>query len=201
MQIRSSSPTTHSERKIFFSVLGVCIVGSIVAFMVLGCVSIYLLSSRTWPVVFLSRLLPFPAASVNGTWIPFSVWASDTNAFVALAEQGKPSIPSALSRPDIGRAVMQTLIRNQVIVDLAKKQGIEVTSMEIDAAFADLQKTTVSKDALRTLHWSDATIKEQIVLPSLLGKRLAERLGSVTAADTAVQDAMKKAEAKVFLRL
>jgi hypothetical protein len=169
-----------------------------------GFVGLYLVSSDAAPFRLLARTLPFPAAAVDGQYIRYSEWSDDTRAFVALAEQGQVSIPGAFSRHDIAKNVMDRLIRNRLLERLARERGIEVSADEVDKEYgkvaADSAEQKLLGEMLKALGWSDRDVKEQIVRPYLLGRRLSERLGSVAAADQAVADALQKANVKIYVK-
>lgn len=192
------------RRRIWPVVLPVALLGAIVAAAAVGMIGLYVLGSTAAPFRFLADVLPFPAAYVDGQAIRYSEWSEDTRAFVALAEEGKVSIPGAVSRHDIAKNVMDRLVRNRVLERIAKERGIEVTDAEIDKEYASVagndadQKTLEAM--LKELGWSEVDVKTQIVRPFLLGQRLSERLGSVAAAEKAIADATAAADVKVLVK-
>ncbi len=191
-------------RNPWFVVVPVAVAGSLVAAVGAGILCLYVLGNDSAPVRLLAAAIPFPAATVDGVSIRWSRWNDLTRAFVALAEQGKTSISGAASRHDIGRNVLDRLVRNAVLERVAERRGIVVADAEADAEYRRVAKDQDDRQTLdallRELGWSDADVKREIIRPYLIGRRLSERLGSVAAAEKEVDQAMADAPVKVYVR-
>jgi len=185
-------------------VIPIVIVGVAVLTATVGVLGLYVFSSSAAPFTLLAHAFPFPAAYVDGQAIRYSDWSDDTRAFVALAEQGKVSIPGAVSRHDIAVNVMDRLVRNKVLDKLALERGIAVSDTEIGKEFdrvaSGSENRATLEAMLKALGWSDNDVKTQIVRPYLLGQRLAERLGSVAEADQAIEDAIAASDVKILVK-
>ncbi len=198
------SKRVGSLRRLGLLVGVILCIGFSLFFVSIGVVGLYGFSSDALPFRLMARVFPFPAARVNGELIRYSVWSDDTRAFVGLAEAGKESIPDALTRHDIAQSVLDRLVRNQVLERVAEEKGISITDSEVDAEY--LRVTEKKEDAasmkttLKTLDWSVADVKLQIIRPYLLGRRLTERLGSVAAADVVLVKALQEANVQVYVR-
>jgi FKBP-type peptidyl-prolyl cis-trans isomerase (trigger factor) len=99
---------------------------------------------------------------------------------------------------------MDRLIRNRVLEKVAKERGIQVSAKEIDDEYdkvvADSKDRKTLEEMLRALGWRESDVKEKIVRPYLLGRRLGERVGSVAEAEKIISEAIKNANTKIFVR-
>ncbi len=200
----TGTPTAIRHRGIWWTVVPIGAVGLVTALATWGLLGLYVFGQDGLHVRLLAKVFPFPVASVDGSVIRYDEWSGITRAFVSLAEQGKVSVPGSVSRHDIGRNVLNRLIQNRVLLDLARERGITVTEDEIDAHFRGVADDPGDRktlgELLTALGWSEADVKERVVKPYLVGRRLQERLGSVAAADKALEEASAAAAIKVYVK-
>ncbi len=196
--------TSVKKANVLFWVAPAALVGLLFLTLGVGLVGLYVYSSDAWPFVALAKALPFPAALVNGEIIRYSEWSDDTRAFLALAESGKVAVSGAATRHEIAKNVMDRLVRNRIMAALAAEKGVTIADSEIEKEFsavaANAGEQKSLEEMLKALGWSDQDVKDQIVRPYLLGRRLSERLGSTTAAEALVADALQKANIKIFVK-
>ncbi len=199
------STPSRKPRNVWIVVLPVAFFGFVLSLCLLGILSLYVFSWDGAPARFLAGVFPFPAATVDGTVVRWSVWNDDTRAFMLLAEQGKVSIPGAITRDQIGKDVLDRLIRNAILKRVADEHGITVSDAEVNAEYVKIKDGPKDQAALaemlKSLGWSEADVKSQVVMPYLLGRTLSERLGSVAAAEKELADAAARAKIQIFVKL
>jgi hypothetical protein len=195
--------TPRPRGSLFFAVF----VAAVGAALLLACgtmTAIYTLRLDAAPIRAVAAIVPIPAARVDGSLIRYAEWIEDTRAFLALAESGRGSIPGARTRDEIGQSVMARLIRNRILERIAADRGITVSDAEVDAELAAAASDDAGRralaDLLQGLGWSERELKEKVLRPAVVARRLADRLGSVAAAEAAVEEALGRASVQVYVR-
>ncbi|TAL20525.1 hypothetical protein EPN90_00730 [Patescibacteria group bacterium] len=193
-----------NSARVWFAVLPAVLLGFLVMLMIVGWFLIYVIKEDSRFAHALARVIPYPAAAVDGQYIFYAEWAGITRAFLSLAEKGQVSITGAVSRHDIADNVMNVLIRDKILFSLARERGITVSDAEVTEEYGRAVSNSQDRQTLavllRGLGWSERQVKEQIVRPYVVGRRLAERLGSVALAEKAIAEARAGARIKIFVR-
>lgn len=141
-----------------------------------------------------ARLLPLPAALVQGRPVWLSNVFADARGFLAWQEMQKNVMPDErLGWEEIEQNVLARHVEMAQLAALAQERGIAVTDAEVDAEFAKTSDPAIA-EMRKALGWSERDFKKNVIAVYLLRNRLAQTLG------TAVLDAeLAKKEGVVLL--
>ena len=105
-----------------------------------------------------TKVLPYPAAIVNGSVIRWSDFSDELSALERFYAQQRAAGPSGAAYPsesDLKQRVLDRLVKDALAAQLASRYGITVTSVDVDKAY-------------------DGTILDQSALGTATGKAKAE---------------------------
>lgn len=151
----------------------------------------------TW-VDRITNAVPFPVTIVNGNWIRYSQYASDKTTLSYYITQSAAS--SAAAKPtsrDMSKVIINRLVYDTVLKQVALKNGIAVSSEEVDKQLQDIATSSGSTiDTLGTTlqqqYGMDVEkFKSAILRPYLIFQKLDQKFASDTSAD---EQARAKAE-------
>jgi parvulin-like peptidyl-prolyl isomerase len=147
----------------------------------------------------ITRVLPFPAATVNGHFITLNDYNFELAAWTkASASQGEDTDVSTLKSD-----VMEKMIYDEALTQLASKFRVKVTTEELDEALLEIAESDFGgeeqlKEQSETMFgWTVETFKDRLVYPYVLSNKLNE---SFANREDVVKVARDKAE-KVLARL
>lgn len=138
---------------------------------------VYLEKSETGPVKFSAKIYPFPAAFVSGNII----WAKDYYQQISyirqFSEKTKQSSPDAkLLRSQI----MDQLVENRLLAWEASKNGLRVTSKDIDDAFGKIVSESGGeanvKKVLRELYGMSEKEFKELVKQQVTKEKIQDQL-------------------------
>lgn len=171
---------TRKELKISYLAIGV-----IVLVLAGFCLSFYLLAPTGKAAQSLAAAIPIPIARVNQSWIQYSDFLDDFHTlshFYQLQNEKNSAIPIPADKI-LKQGVVDRLIRNEIIKQLAKEKGIAVDKTAIENEIQKIIKEAASPEEieqeLQTLYkWDLSTFKEKVVVPYLLQQKVAAALAN-----------------------
>lgn len=169
-------------RVVSFGLAGLLVVGIIVL-----SVGIYAFHWESSFMGGISRAVPFPALSVNGTWKSYHDYleAVDTLDY----SLGQPSVLQAsgfTKKPtpkELRIMVIDRIAKEEIVRQLAAKQSVTVTKADVDAEVKKLtdqygKPADVEAQIRQLYRWDLATFRVKVIEPFLLRQRLQDKIGS-----------------------
>jgi hypothetical protein len=154
----------------------------------------------------LTKALPYPAALVNNNLIRYSDFTDDLqtlNRFYSKLSERDPSGPAAPSDAEVRKTVMDRLIQNEVLKELAVKYNLTVTDKDIDDEFSKLasqptaDNKSISDEIMDLYGWTVPQFKEKVLRPYLLQQKLAEVLQKDEELNKLAEDKAKEVLSKL----
>lgn len=133
-----------------------------------------------------ARVLPYPAASVNGSVITFREYLDDVdtvNHFFARqqATGGDPEFAPP-SDQEIRVGVLDRLIQTEVLEAEAARYKIAVTQEDLDTEYGNLEGDTAQSEAaaqiLDLYGWTADMFKQRVIRPYLMQQKLAQAISN-----------------------
>ncbi|MBI4426650.1 MAG: peptidylprolyl isomerase [Candidatus Kerfeldbacteria bacterium] len=143
------------------------------------------------------RLVPIPAVSVNGRWRSYYDFLDAVGTLEYSFNQEAVRQASGLTtkppRPQIQTIVLDRLVKEELVRQLARRRGVTVSTADIEAEMQKLieqsgDAATVTAQIKQLYNWDLATFRQRVVEPYLLRQRLQESI--------AADEAINKAEAE-----
>jgi len=151
------------------------------------------------------RTVPLPAALVNNNIIKYSDFNDDIKTltrFYSKIGAQQPDVPKPTDS-EIRKNVMDRLVQNEVLKELALKYNLSVSDQDIETEFNKLSSQrdpssgSVSDEIMDLYGWSVGQFKEKVLKPYLLQQKLADALTKDEAVNKAAEDKAKEVLAKV----
>ncbi len=159
-------------------------------------------------------VVPFPVTIVNGTWVPYKQFTSDTTTLAYyIAQSAAASSAAQPSAQDLAKIIINRLVYDAVLDQVAQKNSVAVSTEEIDKQLQDIATSSgATTDALASTlqqqYGMDVEkFKSAILQPYLLFQKLDQKYASDAAADATAkakaEDVLKqvKAGTKTFAEL
>ena len=192
-----SWPPTKRCKKIILLVVAILLTVFFALSMV-GLVA-YKMDSNSRLISVITRILPFPAATVNGHFITLNDYNFELAAWTkASASQGADTDISTIKSD-----VMEKMIYDEALTQLARKFRVKVTAEELDKELTTIAESDFGgekqlKEQAETMFgWTVETFKERLVYPYVLSNKLNEAFAKEEDVTKAARD---KAE-KILARL
>lgn len=174
---------TGKIQKVLLYGLGGLISAAIIVIIVVG-VGVY---SWNWNNKYVNKVIeivPYPAAMVNYRPIKLYDFRKEVETLTFYYQQQKSANPDLVQIPDnkeIKRMVLERLIRNEFLIEQARKEKISVSKAEIDQELDKIiaeagSSGEVEKTLRETYNWSLSEFKLKILKPFLLGSKLEEKI-------------------------
>jgi hypothetical protein len=172
------APHLHWLRRILLGLL-ILIVGLFVVFSV-G----YLRFGWQKKILLLpAKVLPFPVAIVNGTWLSYYDYQTDTPKIAGYLER-YGNAPDTLAQLKItldqqARKVdLNKIFGETILMKLAKQRNITIEQKDVDTAYDDYVKQSSEPakvgELINTLYgWTEAQFKEKVVKAQVIQNKLA----------------------------
>jgi foldase protein PrsA len=169
-------------------------------------VGIYKFGWRGSATNVLVHAVPYPAALVNNNIIRYSEYADDIqtlNRFYSKLSERDPGQPAPPSESEVKKTVLDRLIQNEVLKEVAIKYNLTVTDKEIEDEFSKLASQPVQgaqdiSDEIMDLYgWTVPQFKEKVLRPFLLQQKLAEALMKDEAMNKEAADKAKEVLGKI----
>lgn len=150
----------------------------------------------------LASIIPFPAASVNGSWISFADFAK----YLQIANL--PDLPSDSPfknlDPQTKKAqVLQALIENEIILKAAKIENLMTSRQEIDRQlekeFMEKTKEEREKTIREILKISEEDYIQYILIPSLTKQKFYQARIAPQSFDAWMKNKLKTSKVRVFI--
>lgn len=153
------------------------IVGCVFVFLICA-VGIFGLSVYQWHsenklVLTVMRVVPFPAAMVDGRIIPYYDWQKETAAVMRFTEK---KIGNA-KQSDVKKNVLSKLIQEAIYKNIAKELDVAVSNDEMQTYTDKVAEQLGGKDKLienikDSFGWDLETFKVRIIFPQVLREKL-----------------------------
>ncbi len=188
-------PGNMNMKKLVSSAIGVLAVLLVIVTLVFG-VLVYGYQSDNVIVKDVSSVIPYPAETVNGTWVTYHQFMFEVNAN-EMADQYNAKLnnqPAIDYKSTVGKAqlkrikqyVMTKLRSDVVTAQLASQKKIKVTSKDVDGLLTQLYQryggqTSLLKTLKQVYGWNLSDLKS-VVYKQLL----AQKLQTAVSADPAL---------------
>ncbi len=146
----------------------------------------------------ITKVIPYPAAFVNHRVVRFSDYAEDIRTLEYIFEnQGQDILGAEVpSEKELRERVLEKLIQNELVYQLAKKYGIKISSGEVEAEMEKIIKQDGSledvKETLKNQYgWEIDQFKKKVLEPFLVQQKLQE---AMSRDEDLNKEAKKKAE-------
>lgn len=182
-------------------VLGVLILGT--ATIVVGSYTKHWSSSVIQTA---SRVVPYPAVIVNGHWTSYHDYLENVKTLNYSYSQPEVLQASGLSskpsEKDVEAMVLDRMVKDEIVRQLAAKNGITVNQATIDAELKKLVDQTGStadvENRIRQFYgWDLKTFGKEVLGPYLLRQRLQEKI----AMDDAINAEQKQRAEALLVRV
>ncbi len=143
-------------------------------------------------------VVPYPAAIVNVSIVPYSTFLDDVdtlNFFYAAQQTLNPGV-QAPSEQELRQIVLTRMIKDILMRKKAQAYGVSISQADVDKEFQSIVSQAGSVEEVRqtltTLYnWDEKTFKDKVLLPFLLSRALEEKLAYDPQLN---KDAKQKAE-------
>ncbi|MFH1225669.1 MAG: SurA N-terminal domain-containing protein, partial [bacterium] len=173
-------PGNKGAKSVVYGLLAGLLAVFILALIVIG-VGIY---RYNWQGAFIQKtvkIFPYPAARVNWHFLSYADYLEEVNVLTNFyakqaAETGSPAVPNE----EIRKRVMDRQIRNEFFQQLAKKDDLKITDVDVEVAWQSMIKSGGSTEAqisqmVQDLYgWAPAVFKQKIIQPSLTEEKVRE---------------------------
>lgn len=170
------------------SVVGLAVAGAFV--VAIGAFSAH------WdtPVVFaVSRFVPIPAAVVSGHWNSYYRFLDAVHTLDYSFDQPDVLRASGFtvkpSRQELEMLVLDRMVKDDIVQQLAKSRGVNVTTTDLDAEMKKLVDQTgdakqVEARIQQLYRWDLVTFRNRVIQPYLLRQRLQENIAADDSLNT-----------------
>jgi PPIC-type PPIASE domain/SurA N-terminal domain len=151
-----------------------------------------------------ARVLPLPAATVNGRTISYADYLSDIKTvrqFFAAQESTGQGVP-APEEADMRKGVIDRLIQNEILDAEAAARDIEVTEEETLAEYSTMagEDAAAAEAQIMELYgWSPEEFRLKVIRPYLLEQKLAAAIANdpefTASAEKEANEVLAKAKA------
>lgn len=187
---KAVSPMSHaikarSPMKKFIVILAVTITGVIVIGIAVSTVGMYVGHWESTIIKDVAKVLPIPALTVNGHWRSYDEYLDAVATLdysfdqpAVLQASGYTVKPSA---QELRTMVIDRMAKEEIINQIAKKRGVTVSKVDLDAEMKKLADQTGSEAEVATqvkqlYQWDLATFREKVIEPYLLRQRLQDNI-------------------------
>jgi len=145
------------------------------------------------------EIFPYPAAIVNGSVITFSDWKFETEAVLLLSEKRL----NDYSVEGVQNEVLQKMIYDKLMQEIADKYKIEVNEEDISVMMASLVEQVGSEEELEKnikefFNWDVETFKERVLYSDVLREKLQKEIPlnekNIKEAEDNAKDVLKEVE-------
>lgn len=199
-------PLPKGDRKKMAIGFGAGVLACFVIISAVVGVLIYKNRSRASFVRVWAAVVPYPVAVVGTRVITYSEYLKDLSAlenFYARQQQ-LSGLPAPLES-ELEQAVVDRLIRNIALQNLAKEKNISVSREEVDGKFAEtvsnpeIGSAEAAEKLIQELYgWDSQTFKDRVLVYYILEQKLGEQAGSAEAFSAELEDAVSKLKEKRF---
>ncbi len=160
-----------------------------VGFMLYG---VYFKINDSGPVRVMARVLSLPAAKVGSQSVSYDRFLMTRDAVVMFINSEAGQEVGAYMPPDkeLNDNILERLIRQAMIVDMAKQKNISVQDEQVNLVFEDVKSAAASSTTpdvgeylWKNYGWQEADFKDEVLRPALLEQDLATALAQENGGD------------------
>lgn len=160
-----------------------------------------------------AKILHLPAARVGMRTVAYSDFLSTRDAIVKFINSEAGKEVQATMPPDkvLNDNIMERLIRQEMIQEMADQKNLVVSDSDVDAVFSDVVKAAASSttpDVSQYLRdnygWSEQDFRQNVLRPALLEQKLSLQLaGDAQEDQNALETALaaRRAESDIVIYL
>ena len=133
----------------------------------------------------MAKVINFPVASVNGQKIWFNEFQEDLDTLVYYYQKQKDASPDSAipAIKDIEASNLERMIKNVVVRQVAKKQGVKIAQTDIDTEIKTVMDNAGGEEQMKQLikdsyNWTVKEFEEKVIVPYLYEKKLSENLAN-----------------------
>lgn len=165
--------TNNSQKIVFISIAAVLFL-----VILIGAAGVYGFLSTNPVIRAIGKIIPYPVVLVDGHIITYAEYA---NSFTTLRNFLENQGDNIYSDGEIEGRVLERLITNQILDNMAEKRDIAVFDYEVEKAFQDAvenlgQDANVEKNIEELYGWTVQEYKDNIVYPFVLQKKLSQAI-------------------------
>ncbi len=174
-------PSRKGVKSILFGLLTSLVVILFLALIIIG-VGTYRYHWQNSFVKNWTKVFPYPAARVNYSFLRYSDYLEEVKVLTNFynkqkEEMGIAEVPAA----EIRQRVLDRMVRNKLVQQLAKKYEIKITDADIDEVWQLMLKqggteAEVDKMISELYGWNQEEFKEKIIQPYVLENKVAEKI-------------------------
>jgi len=152
-----------------------------------------------------ARIFPYPVARVGWDFILTPAYQKDINTLIRFYKF--ESDGSGLPVPGyevISSSVLDRLIKNRVMEEMAHSLDIKITGEELDNKFLEMTSKMGSPEEVEEIldkmyGWSEKEFRKNIVRNILLQERIKEKLGTTVDLDAEIEKELEKSTVKIYI--
>jgi len=152
----------------------------------------------------ITKIIPYPAAIVNRHIVRFSDYAEDIKTLEYIFEnQGGDSLGvEALGDKELRERVLNKLIQNELVYQLAKKYNIKISNEDVEAEMKKIVEQDESMENVEKIlksqyGWGIDQFKKKVLEPFLIQQKLQEALAKDESLNYEVKKKAEEVLAKV----
>lgn len=195
--------SSKKMKRIIGIIIALIIILPIFAFLI----GVYTLNWKGDVVDSVMRVVPLPAASVNGAWVSYAEWregVATVNHFYAQKEELGlgASIPD-LTQEEIESNELDRLIERHLLEELAAQFEVTVSNEEIEAEYTNsiLPQATDEAEVIKTVDtlygWSLDEFKQEIVREVVLRAKLQEAMNQDETLNASAKQTIDEAKSEL----
>lgn len=178
MTNKKSKKSEHKRTPNRATSLIVAIAAIALALIALCLLGIYVLKSTNYVFRSLSRVVPFPAALVNNDFVSYFDYADNVVTMRRYLENQEQVVAT---EDEIRAKVMERLVANAILNQMAEERDIKVFDYEIEKAFKQAiegagVEDDVKDDIKKSFGWDIEEYKAKVVRPFVLQNKLTEAI-------------------------
>lgn len=167
---------------------------------------VYFKVNASGPVRVMARVLNLPAAKVGSQSVSYDRFLMTRDAVVMFINSEAGQEVGAYMPPEkeLNDNILERLIRQAMIADLAKQKGIMVDDEQVNLVFEDVKSAAASSTTpdvgeylWKNYGWQEADFKEEVLRPALLEQDLATAMAQESEGNQyALEEALAKKRAE-----
>ena len=140
-----------------------------------------------------TKLLPFPAAMVDGSFISYNDYQNDIETLDYFYSAQSETIGSVPSNDYIQKTVISRMIRENYLDKYAKSNNLEASDDEINGEYDDLvsqagTESDINDQLLSLYNWTSDQFKEKVLRPYIIRSKVQDLLVGEDSESKALAD-------------
>lgn len=190
-EAKKSTKQSRSRKIITGTAIGV---GALVFFII-----VFYQARLYMSIPALARALPWPAAYVNGNFLPLADYLGDMNTLIGFYRRAQETsnTEANLDLAQIETAVADRMVAEAIVLDFANRNGITVSQQMVDDEEAQIVQDFGSVAELETFikqnyNWNLDQFKDKVIGPYLRRQQIEAWFQQNTSAQEAAVDSINK---------